>query len=60
MEEKGNFGHVHLKSLLDVKMKVLHVGFVLKRQISVTLGLEQVSCRQSWDSTQARNLDINS
>lgn len=60
VEEKGNFGYVHLKSLLDVKVKVLHVGFVLKRQISATLGLEQVSCRQSWDSTQVRNLDINS
>ena len=40
VEEKGNFDHVHLKSLVDVKVKVLHVGFVLKRQISATLDLD--------------------
>lgn len=34
-------GHVHLKSLLDIK--VLHVGLDLKRQISAALDLDQVS-----------------
>lgn len=43
VEEEWNFGHVHLKSLLDINVTALHVGSILKRQISATLDLDQVS-----------------